>query len=502
ALVAVDVNSGRSTRERHIEETALRTNLEACDEIGRQLRLRDLAGLIVIDFIDMENARNQAQVERRLKEAMKSDRARVQLGRISTFGLLELSRQRLRPSLFETSFTVCAFCAGTGVRRTTESTALSIFRRIEQEGVNGDAGQITVKVPTAVAFYLLNNKRRALLDMEQRFGMTIFIAGDDTLIPPDFEIYPSGERAPCPPEKKASAERPLLHEAVGARAEPEADAEADAVPEVEAETVLAGEIEEQEEPTKRGRRRRPRRRKRAETEVAVEPASEAAAEAAPESNGEAALEAGSESVPAEPLEDDEEDEDEEGEEFQAGDDEQQDDEQARLAKKRRRRGKRGGRRRARRPVEEPAGADAGADADETLEVAPLPAAGPLMPAVESAHLADVSEAPLSGDSSAFDAEGHQGGEADRDAERAEADETPHEAEVAHEAVDEREREQEPEQGRAEVDMPEAYLEETPDKPELASLSAAADWFEPPAHQEAERQEANRFHGEGQDFERP
>ena len=134
ALVAIDVNSGRSTRERNIEETATRTNLEAADEIGRQLRLRDLAGLIVIDFIDMENARNQGMVERRIKEAMKNDRARVQIGRISPFGLLELSRQRLRPSLIETSFEVCPACGGNGLRRTTESTALALLRKLEEEG--------------------------------------------------------------------------------------------------------------------------------------------------------------------------------------------------------------------------------------------------------------------------------------------------------------------------------------------------------------------------------
>ncbi|MGZ8996040.1 MAG: Rne/Rng family ribonuclease, partial [Rhodospirillales bacterium] len=125
ALVSIDVNSGRATRERHIEETALRTNLEAADEIARQLRLRDLAGLIVIDFIDMENSRNQSQVERRTKDALKTDRARIQVGRISPFGLLELSRQRLRPSLLETSFEPCPYCGGMGVCRTTESTVLS-----------------------------------------------------------------------------------------------------------------------------------------------------------------------------------------------------------------------------------------------------------------------------------------------------------------------------------------------------------------------------------------
>ena len=171
ALVAIDVNSGRSTRERNIEETALRTNLEAADEIARQLRLRDLAGLIVIDFIDMENSRNQGTVERRLKEAMKNDRARVQIGRISPFGLLELSRQRLRPSLIETCFEVCPACHGNGLRRTTESTALAILRKLEEEGIKRRVGELAVTVPPMVAMYLLNQKRRSLVAIEGRYGL-------------------------------------------------------------------------------------------------------------------------------------------------------------------------------------------------------------------------------------------------------------------------------------------------------------------------------------------
>jgi len=144
ALVAIDVNSGRSTRERNIEETAVRTNLEAAEEIARQLRLRDLAGLIVIDFIDMEEHRNQSAVERRLKEALKNDRARIQVGRISAFGLLEMSRQRLRPSLVETSTQPCPHCGGTGSIRSTESTALYVLRSIEEEGMRRRSAEICV----------------------------------------------------------------------------------------------------------------------------------------------------------------------------------------------------------------------------------------------------------------------------------------------------------------------------------------------------------------------
>ena len=146
ALVAIDVNSGRSTRERNIEETALRTNLEAADEVARQLRLRDLAGLIVIDFIDMEGEEAQRAVERRLKEALKNDRARIQVGQISHFGLMEMSRQRLRPSLAETSFIICPHCGGIGHVRSTESAAIHVLRGIEEEGAKRRAAEIVVHV--------------------------------------------------------------------------------------------------------------------------------------------------------------------------------------------------------------------------------------------------------------------------------------------------------------------------------------------------------------------
>ncbi|MFA7429162.1 MAG: Rne/Rng family ribonuclease [Rhodospirillaceae bacterium] len=188
ALVAIDVNSGRSTKERHIEETAIKTNLEAADEIARQLRLRDLAGLIVIDFIDMEESRNNAQVERRLKDALKQDRARIQMGRISHFGLLELSRQRLRPSLMETSFETCPHCAGAGMVRSVESASMHILRVIEEEGVRRRSTEITVFVATSVALYILNNKRSALADIEARHGFQVFLRGDDSLIPPDYRM--------------------------------------------------------------------------------------------------------------------------------------------------------------------------------------------------------------------------------------------------------------------------------------------------------------------------
>ncbi|HIM42445.1 MAG TPA: ribonuclease E/G [Rhodospirillales bacterium] len=188
ALVSIDVNSGRATRGRNIEETALKTNLEAADEIARQLKLRDLAGLIVIDFIDMEIHRNQVKVERRIKDVMGSDRARIQIGRISPFGLLELSRQRLRPSLIETSSEPCPYCEGTGIRRSTDSAALHLLRALEEEGMQKRSKAINVAIPSSVALYILNNQRPALADLENKYQLAVTLETDDTLIPPDYRI--------------------------------------------------------------------------------------------------------------------------------------------------------------------------------------------------------------------------------------------------------------------------------------------------------------------------
>jgi len=188
ALVSIDVNSGRATRDRHIEDTALRTNLEAADEVARQLRLRDLAGLIVIDFIDMESARNDAQVERRLKEALKQDRARIQVGRISHFGLLEMSRQRLRPSVVEHAYVACPHCQGRGLVRSVESSGLQVLRQIEEEGARRRAAEIIVHCAMPVMLWLLNQKRERLGQIEQRFGMRVLVQPDDTLIPPALRI--------------------------------------------------------------------------------------------------------------------------------------------------------------------------------------------------------------------------------------------------------------------------------------------------------------------------
>ncbi len=188
ALVSIDVNSGRSTRERNIEETAYKTNLEAADEIARQLRLRDMGGLIVIDFIDMEDQRHDTAVERRLKDAMRNDRARIQIGRVSAFGLLELSRQRLHPSLLESNFHTCPACRGAGIVRSMESAAFVALRAIEEEGIKGKAAEIAFHVHPSVALYVLNSKRRNLMTLEERYALKITVEADGSLISPDYRI--------------------------------------------------------------------------------------------------------------------------------------------------------------------------------------------------------------------------------------------------------------------------------------------------------------------------
>jgi ribonuclease E len=175
ALVAVDVNSGRATKGSDIEETAFKTNLEAAEELARQLRLRDLGGLIVIDFIDMENSKNQREVENRLRDALRFDRARVQMGKISRFGLMELSRQRLRPALAETSYIPCPRCTGTGHIRSTESAALHILRILEEEAMKENTGAVHVQVPVDVATFLLNEKRPDIQAIELRHKVTILL---------------------------------------------------------------------------------------------------------------------------------------------------------------------------------------------------------------------------------------------------------------------------------------------------------------------------------------
>src|SRR5918994_3553095 len=188
ALTAIDVNSARATRGGHIEETALRTNLEAAEEVARQLRLRDLGGLIVIDFIDMESQRNQREVENRLREALKFDRARVQIGKISRFGLMELSRQRLQPSLEETAHINCPRCSGTGFIRGTESTALHVLRIMQEEAMKENTGAVHVQVPVDVASFLLNEKRGEIQKLEARLKVNIILVPNPHLETPHYKV--------------------------------------------------------------------------------------------------------------------------------------------------------------------------------------------------------------------------------------------------------------------------------------------------------------------------
>ncbi|MBV1701628.1 MAG: ribonuclease E/G [Hyphomicrobiales bacterium] len=195
ALVAIDVNSGRSTREHNIEDTALRTNLEAADEVARQLRLRDLAGLIVVDFIDMDENRNNRAVERRMKDALANDRARIQVGRISHFGLLELSRQRIRTGVLEGSTVMCAHCAGSGSVRSTASIALHVLRVLEDALLKNAAYHLNVRTRTEVALYILNQKREHLRALEGRFGVHVTILADDSLTGANYHTLERGELA-------------------------------------------------------------------------------------------------------------------------------------------------------------------------------------------------------------------------------------------------------------------------------------------------------------------
>ena len=254
ALVSIDVNSGRSTRERNIEETALRTNLEAADEIARQLRLRDMAGLIVIDFIDMDEQRNCSKVEKCIKEALKTDRARIQIGRISAFGLLEMSRQRLRPSLHEISTRTCPHCDGRGVIRSVESTALHVLRALEEESARNRSPELSVYVPPKVDLYILNQKRDILSAMESRHGFRVTVHHDGTLIPPDFRIE-SGKNAKAvdslSDKKRGKKERPSSTR----RAKPVKETPAEKTQDAPPVTEKSGKGEKEDKPPRKRRRR-------------------------------------------------------------------------------------------------------------------------------------------------------------------------------------------------------------------------------------------------------
>jgi ribonuclease E len=328
ALVAIDVNSGRATREHHIEDTALKTNLEAADEIARQLRLRDLAGLIVIDFIDMDEKRNDRSVERRLKECLKQDRARIQVGRISHFGLLEMSRQRIRTSVLESSTEKCPYCGGSGHVRSVSSLALQVLRALEDQLMKGATHNLVARTRPDVALYVLNQKRAHLRALEERFAITITVSADDTLHAPLAFAIDRGEQVHTLEAAKALAER------TGAAAAPLEE-------EDDLEEPIAEEAEESEAPRSEpdaehgegesgGRRRRRRRRRGRNGGDVSQPHRH---EDIDEGSGEASVEAIGE-LPADDIADDAS-----GPAAESGGEPQRDGE-----RRRRRRGRRGGRR--------------------------------------------------------------------------------------------------------------------------------------------------------------
>ncbi|EJZ23271.1 ribonuclease E/G, partial [Rhizobium sp. Pop5] len=323
ALVSIDVNSGRSTREHSIEDTALQTNLEAAEEIARQLRLRDLAGLIVIDFIDMEEKRNNRAVEKKLKECLKNDRARIQVGRISHFGLLEMSRQRIRASVLESTTQVCSHCGGTGHVRSQSSVALHVLRGIEEYLLKNTTHNITVRTTPDIALYLLNHKRQTIVDYEARFGVAIIIDADGSVGAQHFAI-----------DRGEAVENPVKIESLFNFAAIPEDDDDDIV--IEADEEEDEELEEKPAAAERAatvrsegegdgnRKRKRRRRRRGRNGNAEQPAS-------------AAGEAGEE-------EEDGEDEGSEGDENAAASPEARAESEESQRRKRRRRGKRGGRR--------------------------------------------------------------------------------------------------------------------------------------------------------------
>lgn len=246
ALVAIDVNSGKATREASLEDTALKTNLEAADEVARQLRLRDLAGLIVIDFIDMEERKNNSAVEKRFKEKLKTDRARIQVGRISGFGLLEMSRQRLRPGMIEVTTRACPTCLGTGLIRSVDSASLGILRQLEEEGGRRRSREVLLKAPTEIVNYLVNQKREQIAQIEMRYRMSIRIEADPLLASPNFSIekFRTATRTVPDATPVVSADASLMADLVEEEDEPE---------------ISAGNGEDEDKPKKKRRRRRRRK---------------------------------------------------------------------------------------------------------------------------------------------------------------------------------------------------------------------------------------------------
>lgn len=255
ALVAIDVNSGRATKEGSIEDTATKTNLEAADEVARQLRLRDLAGLIVIDFIDMDERKNNAAVEKRMKDRLKTDRARIQVGRISGFGLMEMSRQRLRPGMIEATTQPCAVCHGTGLIRSDDNLALSILRQIEEEGTRRRSREVLIKAPVGIANFLMNQKREHIAQIEGRYGLSVRVEGDPHLVSPDFAL----EKFKTATRVVPTASTPVVSGDISIMDQiDETEAELVSAPVVEDAPSAEPELDGEGKPKRRRRRRRRR----------------------------------------------------------------------------------------------------------------------------------------------------------------------------------------------------------------------------------------------------
>jgi ribonuclease E len=377
ALVAIDVNSGRATKEGSIEETATKTNLEAAEEVARQVRLRDLAGLIVIDFIDMDERRNNAAVEKRLKDKLKTDRARIQVGRISTFGLLEMSRQRLRPGMLEATTQPCSHCHGTGLLRSDDSLGLSILRQLEEEGTRGRAKEVLLIAPVGIVNFLINHKRDYIEAIEGRTGLSIRIEADAHMISPDYKIerFKTATRRVTATAPISSMDASLMEEI-----EEDALAEAEAAEQPEqAEDVAATDRPDggDDQPKRKRRRRRGGRgrRKGGSGEDGQDMSDDGASE-----DGAASEKAADDASADAPAEADGATEDDQG--------------------KRKRRGRRGGRgRKSDQPESDAAQEEAGASADSaTPEQGEAPSGGDAAPAEsgpapEPAPEAEFAEAP-------------------------------------------------------------------------------------------------------------
>ncbi|MFZ5748934.1 MAG: Rne/Rng family ribonuclease [Pseudomonadota bacterium] len=355
ALVSIDINSGRSTREHNIEQTATATNLEAAQEIARQLRLRDMAGLVVIDFIDMDHSSNVRKVEKAMKEALKNDRARIQVGRISAFGLMEMSRQRLRTGVLEASTRTCPHCEGTGLVRTASSAGLSALRMIEDEAARGRGSHLLLRCSQEAAFYVLNRKRADIAEIEERYGVSV-------------EVAPDGELEGARMAVEASGPPPAFTPRIAAPIE---EIDEDIPDELEEDEVEAEETDERRETDEGGNGRKRRRRRRGRRGRAGDGTEEAGEESREADGGDAAEGEGAE------------DADDEAVAEAAAPSEEGD-----APRKRRRRGRRGGRRGNGGSVEAGEGGASAGDAEAAADEAP--AAEP----IEAAAAEPVAEAPV------------------------------------------------------------------------------------------------------------